>query len=268
MKTVEALVRRAVGRYADHPDRLLRPGVLAGDIIPNILDNLLLTAQAVELRGYNQSLVDRLVDPALRVGILARTDSWKVDEAHGAIVAVGEMKSGSSHPHLFETRRTEDGVRLVFVDPENRVGDRNPLKPGVMILGAVDIPASPSGSVQLDFIRFRSAAYEDPRDMSLSTQYREAQRLLDSEGLPYVVLTHPESVVYRLLVRPQRRILQARYATRGQMTRFLEGGQGSIPLEFRATALRDTLSSFPQFTTVATPEGEKYDRFVEKLQTL
>lgn len=267
MKTVETLVGRVVGRYADHPSRLLQPGILAGNIIPDLLDNLSLPTQTVELPDYNSVLADRIVLPTLRAGLLARTDSWRTGESHGAVVAVGGVKTGSAHPHLFETRRTEHGVRLVFVDPENRVGDRNPLKPAVMILGAVDIPVSPQAPVSLDFIRFKSLVYEDPKGMSLPAQYREAQRLLDYEGLPYAVLSRPESVIYRLLIRPQRRLLQARYATRGQIFRFLEGRQGFIPLEFKLIALRDTLSLFPQFTTVATPEGEKYQRFVEKLQT-
>lgn len=262
MGTVEQLLANVAGRYSDHPDRLLQPNILIGNIIPEILDNLPFPTQTVELQGYKPRLMDRIVPSQLREALMDITTDWQIGDAHGAIVAVGKPRSGSSHPHLFETVKGHESVRLLFVDPENTVGDRNLLKPAVMIMGAVQIPADPSLAVSLDFLRFKSSVHLIPKEMSLQSQYRDAQALTTDLGLPIVVAQHPDSIIYRLSLRPNRALLQARYATRGQIRDILEGGVGSAPLEFRLTALRETLALFPQFSTGVSPDSERYRRFI------
>lgn len=266
MKTVEHLMGRAIGKYADHPDRILQPGILMGNIMPEILDNLPLPAQTVEAPGYNPELVDRVVSPQLRDTIRDLIKDWGNGEAHGAIVAVGGVDTGSSHPHLFEVTKSEAGARLLFVDPENRVGDRNPLKPAIMIMGATIIPFDPNGIATVDFVRFRSMVYHNPKDISLPSQYREAEDLTSEVGLPKTVVEHPESITYRLSLREHRRLLRARYATREQIRRILEGKISSTPLEFRIKALRDTFDLFPRFATEDSVESERYRHFIDKMK--
>ena len=175
------LLARTIGKHVEHPARLLRPDLVLGDILPQLVENIPLPLHTAETAEPVNALLEYLVPPDLRGHFLDSTATWSSSNRKGAIITVGSTRNGSSHPHLFEVARTDSGVCLTFADPENTVADRSTFKPSVMVLLQTHIVDDPDLTTELAYVRFRGDALPS-EETHLPAQYVVAKELLARAG--------------------------------------------------------------------------------------
>ena len=258
-------ILHTVGRYMDVPARLLDRRRVFGKIVPMLLQNVPFPSSEVQTATYPEHMVERVIPTHLRELILEETQNWNVDQAKGMIVTIGKKETGTSHPHLFELKRLSDGVRLLFVDPEDIVGRRNFFKPSVVHLGATVI--RDDQPLYMDHITFRSE-FLDRQNTHLPQQYLAAEQLADG-GLPDFLKDNLQAILFHLSVRPDSSILQTRFLLPIGMNRFLRTGNGPIPLEYTADDLRvEVYERFPILLGDQDFEQRPYEAVVERANQL
>lgn len=265
-------LRKVVGKYSDSPKRLLDSRILRGDVIPTILDNFPFPARTSEIVEGCGVKLPRIVLPiGLRQKMIGITKNWSVGDSRGTVITVGKRESGSSHPHLFEVKKTYAGTRLLFVDPEDTVGARNLFKPSVMILMAALIRDYPEYDYPIDFHYFR---YSDrglhPKQKHLPFQYKLAEELVEFDGLTSSVRISEQDTHLLLNLFPDgTSFLCSRYISRGKIDRFLFTGRGPLALEERVKAIRDNLSIFRDVLDSSNDRQSRvYQSVVEKSKGL
>lgn len=261
---VQTVVRHTVGRFSDYPERLVDPGEVFGNIVPVMLDNFHLPTALAE-RNNASPLTDQLLPQHLRESLVDNTWNWVEGESRGAVITVGSQHSGSAHPHFFEVTATDQGVRLLFVDPEKTVGARNFFKPNVVNLIEATIPST--GSPEFAYLRY-SSGFLPSTETHVAAQYLAAETLLETGANPDVLSRHQEEILFRLLLTENQSLLQTRLVLPGQAERFLESGRGHIVLEHRVNELAKIMDFFQQSLHFTGHEAETYIAVIKRVNEL
>ncbi|TSC80924.1 MAG: hypothetical protein G01um101429_49 [Parcubacteria group bacterium Gr01-1014_29] len=176
------------------------------------------------------------------------TQEFETDESYQTIILVGEKEKGTRHPHLFVAERDTDGIQLFFVDPEHAVGKQNILRPRIGNLMALRIYNDRSDP-ELAILRYRTKKIEekDITVLKLQPQLEAARKLIHNEGVPKFLQGKEEEILFRIVIKQEKGLAQARYTNKKSLQSFLQGGKGSSLLEGKADSQQAIVNRFIQY---------------------
>lgn len=196
-------------------------------------------------------LLDRLLPPHARQQVLALSSDYPAG-THRFRELVGDRDKGTSHPHDFYLDTDTKGAKLLFVDPENTVANRNRLRPPISNLMVADIPFG-DDQPKVAVLRYRTPALQrrgreqdNPSFLKMDGQRTVAEALLEGSGhLPEALQGDLESeVLFWLFADGTRSVVEARYSTPKQLQQFARGGTGSSALEGKVDSQGHILNKF------------------------
>lgn len=255
---------RVLSKYFSSPSRLKNIKYLFGSVIPDMIDHLNFKKlpPKVESDIYNHQIVEQIIPPKLAQEILARTQNWQVGEHHGMVTIVGQ-ETQTNHPHLFQIKKFTDGVRLIFIDPEDSVGTITRPRPQVVNLAAAFLNSRTGAVDSVISLRYRSADFNRAEELTPQKQYAVARELIPTSGLPTILQGNESQICYRLVLTPNRAILASRHVlNETQLGQFLQQGSGWFPLEAKISSLSAVMDRFTQVFTATDKQKAAYERLI------
>jgi len=226
------------------------PETIRKNVIPDISDNLS-SREPLFIEGVGEQgkkLLERMIPKEKREQLLVMIRDFEEHSSYQTTTLVGEKKKRTQHPHLFVIERGDNHIQLFFVDPEHNVGKQNTLRPRIGNLMSLKIYEGNS-EPELAILRFRTPEIED-KDITLlkiQPQLEAARALIENEGVPQFLEDFREEILFRIVVRHDKSVLQARYTKEQGLKSFLEGGKGSSALEGKVDSQNAIIDRFVRF---------------------
>lgn len=246
-KGIQKDLRRGVKRAVDS-DWLVRATSDVLDNIPSIG-----VAKTIEKKEDGPSaLMERLVPPEIQRSLHERTKTIAPGQMLLARVLVNKQDKLSAHPHDFVIEAKNEEIHFYFIDPEHNVGKRHPIRPKVGNIVSYTLPRDKSTLPSLAIVRYRTGDLDDIQPLKLRPQLKEAQGLLAQEGLPTFLKGKEKEVLLRIVATESKTLVQSRYGTKDELTRFGKGEKGPHPLEARIASQHAILNRFVEYLDEGT----------------
>jgi hypothetical protein len=178
-----------------------------------------------------------------REKILLMSNELEVGKVYRCKFAVGKKEEGTKHGHYFYLKKEESSVKIYFVDPEDKVGQRNVFRPSVTNLMAAEIFDDSNKQPKFAVLRFR---YKNAKArVEFPYLVRASFNLIENEAIPSFLDENDDyQVTFRLVSERGLQVLESRHAHSGHLRNYLEKGRGCRHLEGKAHAQRAVLRNF------------------------
>jgi hypothetical protein len=216
---------------------------IVGDVaVDNVLRD---THPEVKQQGFNQRLLNRFLPEKF---LLALREALRgVPEGNYFYTQpVGKKEYRTSHPHCFIIESHAEETQLYLLDPENFVAERKWYRPDITNLAAIRIPKAPDVPPSLAIFRQHNKSIP-LEHLQIRPQYEAAKGLFGHDCMTEEMQQFPDQVLYRLLITPDKRLIQSTYGNREQATDYLNGEPANKLLEAREAAYRHLISQFLRF---------------------
>mgnify|MGYP001131832664 CR=1 FL=1 len=194
------------------------------------------------------SLRERLFPLESQRRILELTKNFEVNVPYGITTIVGNAREGTRHVHRFIVERSDAGVELLFVDPEDYIGKKHLARPRVVNL--VQMKLNQNEPPETAILRHRTHGVRDASQNqldvsidSLSMQEQNARELLANDAIPEILKGHEQEITFRFITSNEKTLLQSRYLDEGEGEDFLAGGS-SPTIEAKLDAHLEIISRF------------------------
>ncbi len=202
----------------------------------------------VDIREGHEKILAELCSQEQRQNIVRLTSSWDSGE-YLFRIKVGEVIQGTAHPHDFVVVKEDKHLDLLFIDPENTVGDRNLLRPKIGNLMGVRV-GQDEFKTSIAILRFRATddlTILDPHIFHMPQQTEAAKQMLGGLRLPNFLIGHEQQIVFRLFVSSDFADLQCRHEDQRHMVQFLRGDFTDTWLQSKVHLQQIILGRFIKF---------------------
>lgn len=232
--------------------RMLRKGPNRDKLVHiahDLLDNSSLpTVHTVERTGEQSRRIrehirrDFLPEAKLQ-SVLERFDTPGIFQSHDV---AGRSEEKTAHGHRFVVISEADRVRLLFLDPEHHVGERNLFRPSICNIVAINIPRKTEdrGKTEIGVLRVRTAESNPETLDSFITLQNAALDFLDTGKIPEIFTRGNENVSFLLHSTPERSQVRTRYADMRNLKAYAEGGITPSVIRTKAQSLEHILAKF------------------------
>lgn len=185
---------------------------------------------------------DFLHEETLR-NVLSRFSTPGVFLSHDV---AGRKEERTAHGHRFVALSDAARVRILFLDPEHHVGERNLFRPSICNIIAVDIPRSitPAKDATLGILRMKTTA----SDAEILDSFVELQRLalefLDTGSTPSLFGADNVQTSFILHSSPERSRISTRYTDQKNLRAYTEGGKAPAVIRTKAASFNHIVAKF------------------------
>lgn len=158
----------------------------------------------------------------------------------------GRKEERTAHGHRFVALSDAARVRILFLDPEHHVGERNLFRPSICNVIAIDIPRSarPAKDATLAVLRMKTT----PSNAEMLDSFIELQRLalefLDTGSTPSQFGTNDAQTSFILHSSPERSRISTRYTDQKNLRAYTEGGKAPAVIRTKAASFKHIVGKF------------------------
>lgn len=239
-------VKPARRSFKANSTRLIDLTRIQQNVIPDIKDNRPSVSgpEMAAFEGDTAALAERFLPLESRKELVEKAiANLAVGESRGIIVIAGNKETCTAHPHLFEITRNAGDIELLFVDPEDTIGQNHLFRPRIAELASAQIATGGNFDMSFAMNRFRTPGIE-PKQLHLPELYSEASELMNKKGMPDMLSGKENEITFRIFWDGKSAQMQSRYTSTQEAARFLQGGKGSHAAEGKVVANARRLGQF------------------------
>jgi hypothetical protein len=185
---------------------------------------------------------DFLDEEKLR-GVLNRFSTPGVFLSHDV---AGRKEERTAHGHRFVAISEEHRVRVLFLDPEHHVGERNLFRPSICNIVAIEIPrtTTPATGATVGVLRMKTTASDSQALDSFVALQKHAIEFLETGVVPSVFGDREKDTSFVLHSGPEHSLIRSRYTDSKNLRAYAEGGSAPAVIRTKAASFNHIVTKF------------------------